>query len=187
MCEDWGEVPDQGEVPDHESFTGWAAEDEFGMPLGITGRHPERFYLMLGRIVSLAAILENKTLGFYQDLVGGTQDDFIELSISALIAKSVAELHRLPGADAEFARQWLSEAKAISSTRNDYVHSLWPAQGDGKLFGCRRRRMKDGTTKIVKLTMDDMKADLTRLVALLESRRLMRFQGLASGRRHLKS
>lgn len=181
MSEDWDEAPD------HESLTGWAAEDEFGVPLNITGRHPERFYSMLGRIVSLAAILENKTLGFYQDVVGGTQDDFIELSLSALIAKSLKELHRLPEADAELARQWLSEAQAISSRRNDYVHSLWPAQGDGKLFGWRRRRMKDGTTKIVELTMDDMGADLQRLVALLDTRRLLRLQGLVSGRRHLKS
>jgi hypothetical protein len=77
------------------------------------------------------------------------------------------------------------EARAISSRRNDYVHSLWPAQGDGTLFGWRRYRMKDGTTKIVKLTMDDMHADLQRLTALLESRRLLRFQALVSGRQHL--
>lgn len=140
---------------------------------------------MLGRIVSLAAILENKTLGFNQDLVGATQDDYIELSISALIKHSLEELHRLPDDDAQFARQWLTEARAISSRRNDYVHSLWPAQGNGKLFGWRRRRTKDGTTKIVKLTMDDMHADLRRLVALLESRRLLPFQALVSGRQHL--
>jgi len=141
---------------------------------------------MLGRIVSLAATLENKTLGFYQDLVGGTQDDFIELSISALIKNSLTELYRLPDADAQYARRWLTEARAISSRRNDYVHSLWPAQGNGRLFGWRRRRTKDGTTKIVKLTMDDMHADLQRLVVLLETGRLLRFQALVSGRPHLK-
>jgi hypothetical protein len=147
MSEDWSGAPD------HEPLTGWAAQDQFGVPLNVTGRHSENFYSMLGRIVSLAAILENKTLGFYQDLAGGTQDDFIELSISALIAKSLAELHRLPEADADFARQW----------------------------------MKDGTTKIVRLTLDDMHADLQRVVALLDSRRLLRFQGLVSARRHFKS
>lgn len=141
---------------------------------------------MLGRIVSLAATLENKTLGFYQDLVGGTQDDFIELRISALIENSLGELGRLPDADAQFARQWLTEARAISTRRNDYVHSLWPAQGNGKLFGWRKRRTKDGTTKIVRITMDDMHADLQRLVGLLESGRLLRFQALVSGRRHLR-
>ncbi len=181
MSEEWDEIPE------NESSTGWTAEDEFGVPSSVTGDHPEKFYSMLGRIVSLAAILENKTLGFYQDLVGGSQDDFIELSISALIDRSLGELHRLPSADAAFAEQWLIEAKVISCRRNDYVHSLWPAQGDGKLFGWRRRRMTDETTKIVKLTMDDMYADLHRLVALLRTRRLLRFQGLVSGRRHLNS
>ena len=177
---------DWGEGSAEESLAGWSAADAFGVPLNIAGRHPEEFYSMFGRIVSLAATLENKTLGFYQDLVGGTQDDFIELSISALIKNSLAELYRLPDADAQFARQWLTEARAISSRRNDYVHSLWPAQGNGKLFGWRKRRTKDGTTKIVKLTMDDMHADLQRLVGLLESGRLLRFQALVSGRRHLR-
>jgi hypothetical protein len=37
----------------------------------------------------------------------------------------------------------------------------------------------------VKLTMEDVYADLQRLVALLESDRLLRFQALVSGRRHL--
>jgi hypothetical protein len=180
MPVDWDRTSDQ------ESLAGWGAPDDFGVPLNITGRHPEEFYSMLGRIVSLAAILENKTLGFYQDLVGGTQDEYIELSISVLIKNSLEELHRLPAADAQFARQWLTEARGISNRRNDYVHSLWPAQGDGKLFGWRKRRTKDGTTKIVKLTMKDMHSDLQRLVALLESRRLLRFQALVSGRRHLK-
>jgi hypothetical protein len=180
MSVDWDGTSDQ------ESLAGWGAPDAFGVPLNIAGGHPEEFYSMLGRIVSLAATLENKTLGFYQDLVGGTQDDFIEQSISALIKNSLEELYRLPDAEAQFARNWLTEARAISSRRNDYVHSLWPAQGDGKLFGWRRRRMKDGTTKIVKLTLADMHADLRRLVALLESGRLLRFQALVSGRRHLK-
>jgi hypothetical protein len=180
MCADWIETSAE------ESLAAWSAPDAFGVPLNIAGRHPEEFYSMLGRIVSLAATLENKTLGFYQDLVGGTQDDFIELSISALIKNSLAELHRLPDADAQFARQWLTEARAISSRRNDYVHSLWPAQGNGKLFGWRSRRTKDGTTKIVKLTMDDMQADLLRLVALLETGRLLRFQALVSGHWHLR-
>jgi hypothetical protein len=180
MSVDWDETSDQ------ESLAGWGTPDAFGVPLNIAGHHPEEFYSMLGRIVSLAATLENKTLGFYQDLVGRTQDDFIELSISALIKNSLEELYRLPDADAQFARQWLIEARAISSRRNDYVHSLWPAQGNGDLFGWRRHRMKDGTTKIVKLTMDDMHADLHRLVVLLESRRLLRFQSLVSGRQHLK-
>ena len=180
MSMDWNETSDEGSLAD------WGATDAFGVPLNIAGRHPEDFYSMLGRIVSLAATLENKTLGFYQDLVGGTQDDFIELSISALINNSLKELPRLADADAQFASQWLADARAISARRNDYVHSLWPAQGNGELFGWRRRRMKDGTTKIVNLTMDDMYADLQRLVALLETGRLLRFQAIVSGRQHLE-
>lgn len=38
--------------------------DPCGVPLNIMGRHPEEFFSILGRIVSLAAILENKLLSF---------------------------------------------------------------------------------------------------------------------------
>jgi hypothetical protein len=162
--------------------------DDFGVPINIMGLHPERFFSMLGRIVSLAATLENKTLGFYQNLVGSSQDEHIELPVSKLIKNSLSELHRLPQADAEFAREWLLEARAITRRRNDYVHSLWPAQGGGKLFGWRARKRKHGgSVEVVELTHDDMQEDLNRLVALLDVRRLLRFQGLVSGRRHLQS
>ena len=47
--------------------------DRYGVPSNITGRHSEDFFSTLGRIVSLAAILENKILSFYQYLVGRSQ------------------------------------------------------------------------------------------------------------------
>ena len=47
--------------------------------------------------------------------------------------------------------------------------------------------MKKGATAVdMVITLDDMRADIARLVALLESKRLHRFQGLVSGGQHLK-
>jgi len=182
MTEGWEDEPGEEDLL-IDQVTG----DDFGVPSNIMGPHPERFFSMLGRIVSLAATLENKTLGFYQDLVGSTQEEHIEFPISRLIESSLKELHRLPQDDAELARDWLLEARVITRRRNDYVHSLWPAQGDGKLFGWRMRRRKDGgSVEVVRLTHDDMQADLDRLVAVLEVRRLNRVLGLVSGRRHLQ-
>jgi len=129
--------------------------DDFGVPLNIMGRHPEDFFSILGRIVALAAILENKILVFYQYLVGRRQDDHTELAVRRLIANALQELHRLPPAEGDLATEWLLEAKEITAKRNDYVHNMWPAQGDG------------------------------RLVALLRVNRLNRILGLVSGGQHL--
>ena len=95
------------------------------------------------------------------------------------------DLERLPRGEVELAEQWLLEAEAITRKRNDYVHSLWPAQGDGNLFGWRVLQRKGGLVESVELTQDDMRNDLNRLVALLEVNRLHRFLGLVSGGQHL--
>ena len=160
--------------------------DEFGVPVNIMGRHPEDFFSILGRIVALAAVLENKILGFYQYLVGRRQDAYTELSVGQLIADALQELHRLPPNDADLARDWLLEAKAVTRKRNDYVHNLWPAQGDGRLFGWRMPRKKNATESITtEGTLEEMRADLNRLVALLRVTRLNRILGLVSGGQHL--
>lgn len=101
--------------------------DDFGVPLNIMGRHPEDFFSILGRIVALAAILENKILVFYQYLVGRRQDDHTELAVGRLIANALQELHRLPPAEGDLAKEWLLEEKEITAKRNDYVHNMWPA------------------------------------------------------------
>jgi hypothetical protein len=68
--------------------------DNFGVALNIMGRHPEDFFSILGRIVALAAILENRILVFYQYLVGRRQDDHTDLTVGRLIANALQELHR---------------------------------------------------------------------------------------------
>jgi hypothetical protein len=80
-----------------EGFSlGMSGTDTYGVPFNIMGRHPEEFFSLLGRIVSLAATLENKILSFYQYLVGRSQTEYSELSVSQHIAKSLKELQRLP-------------------------------------------------------------------------------------------
>jgi len=162
--------------------------DRFGVPLNIMGRHPDDFFSILGRIVALAAVLENKILVFYQYLVGRRQEDHTELGVGELIANALQELHRLPPADGDLAKEWLLEAKAIASKRNDYVHNMWPAQGDGRLFGWRVPKKRNATAWITtEATLDEMRGDLNRLVALLQVNRLNRILGLVSGGQHLKS
>lgn len=168
-------------------MTGRGQTDDFGVPLNIMGRHPEEFFSMIGRIVTLSATLEHQVLVFYQYLVGRDQTAYTDWSVSKLIRQARRELKRLPAPDADLARQWLREADEIRKVRNDYVHNLWPAQGGGRLFGwCTSSRSEKASITTEK-TVDDMRADLDRVIELLRMSRLHRIQGLVSGGQHLQS
>lgn len=161
--------------------------DAFGVPLNIMGAHPEAFFSILGRIIALAATLEYQVLVFYQHLTGRRQDLYTDWSVSKLIREGLTKLDRLPPDDATLARQWLEEAKAATEKRNDYAHNMWPAQGDGELFGWRMPHKKNAQASIMtEGTMEEMRADLDRLIDLLRVPRLHRIQGLVSGGQHLK-
>jgi hypothetical protein len=159
--------------------------DDFGVPLNILGRHPEEFFSIMGRIVTLSATLEHQVLIFYQYLVGRDQNAYTDWPISKLIRSARKELERLPAPDADLAREWLKEADVIRKLRNEYVHNLWPAQSGGRLFGWSPSNNEKSVMTTEK-TMDDMRADLDRLIELLRVPRLHRIQGLVSGGRHLQ-
>jgi hypothetical protein len=179
MTEDWS---------DEDFVTDRGASDQFGVPANLMGRHPEEFFSILGRIVALSAILENKVLVFYQCVVGRRQDEHTALSMGQLIGKALQELQRLPPRDRQLAEDFLVEAKSITDKRNDYVHNLWPAQGDGRLFGWRAVSKKKAPAASITTegNLEEMRHDLLRLVDLLEVDRLNRFLGLVSGDRHLE-
>jgi hypothetical protein len=160
------------------------ASDAFGVPLNIVGRHPEDFYSIMGRIITLSATLENQILVFYQYLVGRDQTAYTDWPMAKLIRAARKEVKRLPSADGDLARQWLRDADAFRKIRNEYVHSLWPAQSGGRLFGWSPSNNEKSVVTIEK-TMDDMRADLDSLIELLRVPRLHRIQGLVSGGRHL--
>ena len=176
MAEGWEE-----ELTEQDCLTGYATPDAYGVPLNIMGNRSEEFFAAMGRIVGLGAILENKILGFLQYLVGRDQQAHTELNVSRLIDVALKELHRLPQADRKFAEEFLAEAKAITTTRNEYVHNQWQAKGDGRFYGWRIPLKTSATAVDMVITLDDMRADIARLVALLETRRLHRFEGLVSG------
>ena len=174
------------ELTEEDYLIGYATPNAYGVPLNIMGNRSEEFFAAMGRIVGLGATLENKILGFFQYLVGRDQQAHTELSVSRLTDMALKELHRLPQADREFAEEFLAEAKAITTKRNDYVHNQWQAKGDGRFYGWRIPMKKGATAVDMVITLDDMRADIARLVALLESKRLHRFQGLVSGGQHLQ-
>ncbi len=180
VAEGWEE-----ELAEEDYLIGYATPDAYGVPLNIIGNRSEEFFAAMGRIVGLGATLENKIRGFLQYLVGRDQQAHTELSVSRLIDMALKELHRLPQADRKFAEEFLAEAKGITTKRNDYVHNQWQAKGDGRFYGWRIPLKKAATAVDMVITLDDMRADIARLVALLDNKRLHRVQGLVSGGQHL--
>jgi hypothetical protein len=136
--------------------------DSFGVPSNLTGNHPEEFFSLLGRIVALSALLENRVLVLYQYLVGRRQDQHTELGVGRLITNALSEIRRLTDpADRQLAAEFLTEARAITTRRHNYVHNLWPAQTDGRLFGWRVRRKRNAREALTTVsTLEEMRDDL---------------------------
>jgi hypothetical protein len=184
MAENWGD-----DLIEEDFVFAHVTSDQLGVPSNIMGRHNEEFFSMLGRIVALAAILEYKILVFYQYLVGRRLDVFTELAVAKLIARAQEDQHRLNASeDYQLAEEFLLEAKAVTQKRNAYVHNLWPAQSGGPTFGWRMPPKKNAKEPIItEGTLDEMRDDLERLVALLEVNHLNRILGLVSGGQHLST
>jgi hypothetical protein len=162
--------------------------DAFGVPSNVIGVHPEKFFSLLGRIVALSALLENRVLVFYQYLVGGQPDRYTDLGVGKLICRALKEIAVLGPADRKFAEEFLEEAKVITEKRNHYVHNLWSPQGGGSLFGWRTPRKKNAPAALTMATsLDEMRADLRRLVDLLNVKRLNSLLGLVAGGSHLRN
>ncbi len=75
-------------------------------------------------------------------------------------------------------------AKAVFDRRNELVHSSFPAQPDGRLWGHRPMRDKaitDGSSATVETTMDELRAFVSEAARLvLEFNDVHAFAGLRS-------
>lgn len=165
------------------------AIDEFGVPSNILGPHPEEFFSLLGRIVALAAALESNVRTLCEYLAGLPQGALANDSFKSVITNARKNLDRLPGPDARTAAEdFLSGAEEAILKRHIYVHSLWPAQGGGRLFGWKQPRNKNATaTDTISMTLTEMGEDVMRFVRLCEVPYWHRILGLVSGGEHLRS
>ena len=156
--------------------------DAFGVPSNLMGVHPEEFFSLLGRIVALAALVEHNVRIFYESVVGATQEESGQLSFKKLVGRCRTGLEVLPSAtDRELAGAFLSEAEMAVLERHRYAHSLWPAQGRDDLFGWKRARGTSAIHVEVKsTTLTEMRADVRRLVAVLDLNRWQRLLALSS-------
>lgn len=160
--------------------------DEFDVPSNILGPHPEEFFSLLGRIVALAAALESNVRTFCEYLAGLPQGALANDSFKSVITRARKNLDQLVASDARSAaEEFLREAEEAILKRHIYVHSLWPAQRGGRLFGWKQPRKKNATaTDTISMTLAEMREDVLRFVALCEVPYWHRILGLVSGGEH---
>lgn len=153
--------------------------DEFGVPSNIFGRQPEEFFQMLGRIVALASSVEYTFRVFYEHVAPLEAQDKVPGSFAQLVKESRRLLPRLlSAADRQFAQSYISDAEKAVSRRHEYVHSLWPAQGSGRLFRWKPGRLRNSVSQSEELTLKQMRRDIAALVAVCEVQRRNRFISL---------
>jgi hypothetical protein len=149
-----------------------ARTDRFGVPHTLMGLHDEGFFAVLGRIVPLCALLENHLLALCQGLTGSGQHEHTRRPASKLIELSEDELSTLTDdADRHIVRSFLRSAAELMERRNDYIHSLWPAQGSERLFAWRPSRdPTDQAAMTLETNLQELEAYLTSLISVLDSR-----------------
>lgn len=162
--------------------------DAFGVPSNIHGPHPEEFFSMLGRIVALSATLESNVRTFSEHLAGLPQDALASTNFKDLVKDARGDLERLIAPDdRDLADDFLSRAEAAVLKRHVYAHSMWPAQGGGRLFGWKpNRKTSASATDMISTTLAEMREDVLRFVALCEVPYWHRILSLVSGGEHLR-
>jgi len=146
--------------------------DAYNLPTGILGHHPEDFYGALGRIVCVSAVLEDKITSLRHTLEQVEQGRFAHEPAGQQIpkARELAGAHLSPP-DADRVRAFLDRAKDAFKRRNDFVHSSFPSQPAGRVFGHRPARSKkvtDGTADVIETSVDIMRLFIGDLATLVQ-------------------
>ena len=155
-----------------------ARTDRFGVPHTLMGLHDEDFFALLGRIVPLCALLESHLLAVRQGLTRSGQHEHTRRPASKLIELSEDELVTLTDdADRHIVVSFLRSAAELMERRNDYIYSLWPAQGSERLFAWRPSRdPTEQAALTLETNLEEMEAYLASLISVLDSRKWHRIE-----------
>jgi hypothetical protein len=149
--------------------------DRFGVPDYFFGAHNEDFFGAIGRIASLAALIEHQALTIYQTLMNLPQTTGTLLSATQLIDKASKALTAAGDDENQTTLlQYFSDVDAALRKRNGYIHSLWPAQPANVLFGWRPTRAKtapaDKPNDAIQTNLEGLKAFISTLVEIVQRR-----------------
>jgi hypothetical protein len=127
-------------------ITMWNGPDQYGIPGNTFGHVPEEFYGVVGRVVMLSALIENK----YTDLATKLDGTAEAIHAGKSIGQLEKEFKRIDSDRAPSPRriEVLAEMKLVLEKRNAIVHSLWPSPTLGSASGWRaitpKKRGADG-------------------------------------------
>lgn len=145
--------------------------DSLNLSDRVLGPHPDEFYGAVGRIVCVCAVLEQQLSAMRHALEQVEQDKFSQQPASSHSKIARELLHELSPEDGERVRQFLDRADVVLSRRNSIVHSSFPAQAEGRLWGHRPTRNKavtDGSGQTIETTVEALKEFVSELSKLAE-------------------
>lgn len=146
------------------------AIDEYCLPVGVLGLHPNEFYSAVGRVVCVCAVLEDQVTTLRHTLERADQGRFTHEPVSAQIKVARALSRSLPEPGPDKIGAFCDKAEAAFRHRNALVHSLFPAQPDGRLWGhrpVRDRTITDGSAETVETTIQDLCGFISELARLV--------------------
>lgn len=140
--------------------------DEFNLADSVLGVHCEEFFGAVGRIVCVSAVLEDQVTTLRLTLANGTEDGSTREPVGQQIRQGRAMATQLSEPAATRVSAFFDEAERAFRRRNEIVHSLFPAQSTGEVFGHRRTRDKavtDGSPEIVESSVSELKQFIGQL------------------------
>jgi hypothetical protein len=145
--------------------------DGYNLPVGILGLHDEEFYGAVGRIVCVCAVLEQQLTTMRHSLAHAEQGRFTNEPVSAQIRDAQSLSEKLQQQAGDRVRSFLESANSAFERRNQIVHSAFPAQPGGSVWGHRPTRDKtivDGSADTVETSVADLKAYVAELSGLVQ-------------------
>lgn len=102
--------------------------DKYGVPSRFFGMVPEEFYALVGRVVMVAAVLEDRLITLLTILSPPPryQSTFAGMSAGQINQRIDKELSRRPAPFTTEGQALLARAGQAFDRRNEIVHSLWP-------------------------------------------------------------
>lgn len=145
--------------------------DDYGLPVGVLGRHPDEFYGAIGRVVCVCAVLEDKATALRHTLARVRQGQYTKQPVSKQIDVARSLSRNLTDSAAQTITAFLDEVEDAFRRRNDLVHSSFPAQPDGRLWGHRPTRdnsVTDGSADTVETSIEELHAFIHQLAELVQ-------------------
>jgi hypothetical protein len=148
--------------------------DPYGIPTNFFGTPPEEFYGLVGRVIMLASLLEQKVLELTWSL-DRTQPQNVHAgkpmpTLMTICQDRLTQLPELAPAGIEL----LDRSQEALNQRHEVAHSLWPSPDADSAFGwrpmvARRRTSLEDWVATVETNEASLRALIATLVDLVEA------------------